>query len=133
MQGIDEAKIQEYINGSLADKSKGTELLKRAKEILKLTQEEESIVSPTPLLVNMICISVMTEGPKPKSKTEALQDLVNKYLDRESIRATGRKTSTRLQQQTMNKLAKLSWEGLKGLAGENNNFPLVKMRINLPM
>ena len=130
MQGIDEINIQEYINGSLTDKNKGTELSKRVEEIMKLTQEEEWIVSPTPSLVNMICISVMTEGPKPKSKTEAVQDLVNKYLDRESIRATGRKTSTRLQQQTIDKLAKLSWEGLKGLAGENDNFPLVKMRIN---
>ena len=130
LQGIDEAEIEEYINDSLADKNKGTELSKRVKEILQLTQKEESIVSPTPSLVNMICTSVMTEGPKPKSKTEAVQDLVNKFLDRESIRATGRKTSTRLQQQTINKLAKLSWEGLKGLAGENDNFPLVKMRIN---
>ena len=130
LQGIDEVNIQEYINGSLADKNKGTELSKRVEEIMKLTQEEEWIVSPTPSLVNMICISVMTEGPKPKSKTEAVQDLVNKYLDRESIRATGRKTSTRLQQQTIDKLAKLSWEGLKGLAGENYNFPLVKTRVN---
>ena len=72
LQGIDEANIEEYINGSLVEKSKGKKLLKRVEEILKLDREEEWIVNPTPLLVNMICISVMAEGPKPKSKTEAV-------------------------------------------------------------
>ena len=129
LQGIDELKIKEYINVSLGDKSKDEQLSKRVEEILKWTEEDEWIVSPTPLLVNMICTSVMTEGPRPKSKTEAVQDLVEKYLDREGIRSTGRKSSTRLNQQTLNKLAKFSWEGLNGIIGQNNHFTLVNMCI----
>ena len=130
LQGINELKIKEYID-SLGDKSESAKLSERVKEILTLTQEDRWIVSPTPLLVNMICISVKIEGPKPKSKTEAVQDLVNRYLDREAIRSTGRKSSTRLNQQIMNKLAKLSWEGLNGLAGENNHFTLVRCALIL--
>ena len=125
LQGIEKEKVKKYIIGSLGDKSKAEKLSKRVKEILNLTEDEEWVVNPTPLLINMICITAMSEGRKPTSKTEAVRDLVDKYLDRESIRSTGCKFSARLKQQTVNDLAKLSWERLCGLASEDNNFSLV--------
>ena len=131
LQGIDKAKVYEYIDGPLGDKNKGGKLWRRVEEILNLTEDEEWVVNPTPLVINMICVSDMSEDGKRKSKTEAVRDLGDKYLDRESIRSTGRKSSTRLNKQTVNELAKLSWEGLNGLAGENNSFTLVISALNL--
>ena len=79
-------------------------------------------VMMTPLLLNMFVTLLIKEKQFPKTKAEMVEILINWYLDREAIRASG-KAATATTKQAINKLGKQAWEAF------NSKSTITKVRI----
>ena len=87
----------------------------------KLDSDVLSVMT-TPLLLNMLVTSLIQEKGIPKTKMELVEILINWYLEREAIRASG-KTATATTKQAVNKLGKQAWE-----AFGNSKLTIAKVR-----
>ena len=63
----------------------------------------------TPLLLNMLVASLIQEKGIPKTKVELVEILINWYLEREAIRASGKMAPTSTKE-AINQLGKQAWE-----------------------
>ena len=81
-------------------------------------------VLPVPVFLNIIC-SLLAGKSKPDctQKAKLMQTLVDRYLDRESIRVTGKKADK--VKQILVKLKKLAWDGLADTEGPRKMFSKV--------
>ena len=60
----------------------------------------------------MICMLFMSNSSLPETRTGVMQAIVDRSINRESIRAKGKKALDRTKE-ALYKLGKLAWEGLK--------------------
>ena len=78
-------------------------------------EEEISIIDygllAIPILLTMICVLFLYDWKLPSTKTEILKAIVNRLINREAIRNSGKKAVDRLEQ-VLIKLGKLAWQGL---------------------
>ena len=79
-----------------------------------------------PILLNMICVLFLCNLTLPSTRTGILQAIVDRLIDRESIRMRGQKAVDRLEQ-ILIKLGKVAWQGLnrpeKKLLFDKANIP----------
>ena len=125
--GFDSKNIKTYVSRSLRSDKKAEELLKQA---VNRSIDISKGIMTIPILLHMICVLFMCNMSLPKTKTEIIQAIVNRCLDREAIRAKGKKAVDSTNQALYN-LGKLAWQGLKE-AGKKLFFDKVtNTKVNL--
>ena len=117
IQGFAGNSIQKYIKRSVGSDENADKLLKEAvaNELCSPDDEEEYDFTGSflmiPMLLNIICNLFRNNISLPKTKTETIESLVNKVIDREAIRARGKK-DVKTAERALNNLGKLAWKGL---------------------
>ena len=117
IEGFDGTNIHKYIKRSVGSEEQADELLSEAvdKKLCFPNDQEgydftESFLM-IPMLLNIICNLFRNNISLPKTKTETIESLVNKVIDREAIRAKGKK-AVKSAEQALRNLGKLAWKGL---------------------
>ena len=97
IEGFAGNSIRKYIKKSVGSEEKADELLNEAvdKELCSPDDEEgydfsESFLMIT-MILNIICNLFRDNISLPRTKTETIESVVNKVIDREAIRARGKK------------------------------------------
>ena len=117
IEGFDGTNIQKYIKRSVESEDKADELLSEAVDKELCSPDEQDGYDFTdsflviPMLLNIICNLFRSNISLPKTKTETIESVVNKAIDREAIRAKGKKAVKSAEQAPRN-LGKLAWKGL---------------------
>ena len=118
MKGFDGNGIERYIAKTMAsDDVKSEQLLEEAAaNELCLPDGEGGYIYDVgflmiPLLLNMICSLFLSKKTLPRTKTGLIDSIVNKIIDREAIRAKGKKALASANTALL-QIGKLAWQGL---------------------
>ena len=119
INGFDKKNIKAYMVKYLGSKDDRKKLLDQAarKGLCEAYEVDGEILCcdvgmlAIPILLNMICVLFLCNLTLPSTRSGILQAIVDRLIDRESIRMRGKKAVDRLEQ-TLIKLGKLAWEGL---------------------
>ena len=115
--GFDDNNVVQYITKYFGSKAKAEELLREAaaKGLCDFDEEEgyffEDSFLQVPFLLNLICVLFSCNSTLPETKLEVMKAIVDRCINRESIRARGEKAVTRAES-TLFKIGKLAWQGL---------------------
>ena len=120
IEGFDEKNIKVYITQSLNNENLCTQFLKQAAKndlcIVGANKEFDwySDLLKIPIILNMMCVLFLCNVQTlAKSKGRVVRDIVDRCIDRESIRAKGQKAIDSAKRTLFN-LGKLAWQGLNG-------------------
>ena len=115
--GFDDNNVVQYITKYFESKQKTDELLREAAARgLCIFDEGEGYffvhsIFQVPFLLNMICVLFSCNSILPGTKLEVMRAIVDRCINRESIRARGKKAVDRAKK-TLFKIGKLAWQGL---------------------
>ena len=117
IRGFNDKNVVQYITKCFGSKHKADELLREAlaKGLCHFIEDYgyffgQSILC-VPFLLNMICVLFSCHSTLPETKLEVMKAIVDRCINRESIRARGKKAITRAES-TLFKIGKLAWQGL---------------------
>ena len=131
--GFDNKNVVQYITKYFGSKEKAHGLLKEAvaKSLCEFGEGRgyffEDCFLRVPFLLNRICVLFSCNSTLSETKLEVMKALVDRCINRESIRAKGEKAIA-LAKSTLFKIGKLAWQGLnnsdKRMVSEKveNNF-----------
>ena len=116
IKGFDAWNIERYTEKLLGSEEKAKKILEQA--------TRRNIYNPStwswlpkkyllsiPILLHMLCTLFHYNNTLPETKTGIIQEIVNRCINRESIRAKGEKALQNATS-TLLKLGKLAWQGL---------------------
>ena len=115
--GFDDHSVVQYITKYFGSKQKADELLKEAlaKDLCWFIENYGYFFGQSflhvPFLLNMICVLFSCNSSLPETKLEVMKAIVDRCINRESIRAKGQKAVARAKS-TLLKIGKLAWQGL---------------------
>ena len=115
--GFDDNNVVQYITKYFGSEEKADELLKQAAAKGLCDGDEDygylfhDSFLQVPFLLNMICVLFSCNSTLPESKLEVMKSIVDRCINRESIRARGEKAVSRAET-TLFKIGKLAWHGL---------------------
>ena len=116
INGFDKKNVESYISKVVPD-GQTKDLLEQAvsvglchKVLDQLVYKNNSILT-VPILLHMICILFLNKRILPNSVLGIIQAIVDRCMDREAIRAKGKKAEQRVDQALI-RLGKLAWDGL---------------------
>ena len=116
INGFDKKNVESYINKVVSD-GQTKELLEQAvsvglchKVFGQLVYKNDSILT-IPILLHMICILFWSKQILPNSVLGIVQAIVDRCMDREAIRAKGKKAE-QMAEEALIRLGKLAWDGL---------------------
>ena len=110
---------------SLCDETKMEEFKSQAKKVGLMSES----ISPRaggyeilliPIILNILCVLFKSSQALPKTKTTVLKAVIDRCIDRETIRAKRQKAVDRTRR-AFHKLGELAWQGLCE-PGRNLNF-----------
>ena len=132
--GFDDNNVVQYITKYFGSKKQADELLREAtaRGLCHYDEKKGYIFRRSflqvPFLLNMICVLFSCNSTLPETKLEVMKAIVNRCINRESIRAKGEEAVT-YAKSTLFKIGKLAWQGLN-IPGKKMVFEKVKN--NLP-
>ena len=136
--GFDGNSIEKYIKRSVGSEEKAEELLADAVDNELCSTDEQNTYDfrfsllAIPMLLNIICNFFRNNVHLPKTKTEIIESLVNRVIDRENIRSRGSKALDTAK--ALVDLGKLVWQGLstrKFTFSKVNHFILTKIKCSI--
>ena len=113
--GFDDNNVEQYITKYFGSKQKADELLREAaaKGLCLFFKDTGYFFGHSffrvPFLLNMICVLFSSNSTLPETKLEVLKAIVDRCMNRESIRARGAKALARAKS-TLLKIGKLAWQ-----------------------
>ena len=115
--GFNQLGREIYISKFLGSEEKTAELLKMLRRTLRQTDNVYEIpeapeILRIPFLVHMICVLYSRKACLPKTKTGILDAMVDRCLDWEAIRKSGKKREASVKDAVI-RLGKLAMEGLQ--------------------
>ena len=125
IKGFDWKGLWEYVTCSLCDETKMEEFKSQAKRVDLMSES----ISPRaggyeilliPIIPYILCVLFKSSQALPKTKTTVLKAVIDRCIDRETIRAKGHKAVDRTRR-AFHKLGELAWQGLCE-PGRNPNF-----------
>ena len=123
--GIDEAHVKEYVKKFVQSEQRVERVLEQANEIFLNPKDTISRCSQfyTPMFLNIIGTfhkKQTNEIPNQATHT-SLNAILDRVLDREAVRITGKIASDKVKEMTTT-LGKLAWKGLNDLQGITQVF-----------
>ena len=115
--GFDDNNVVQYITKYFGSKQKAEELLREAtaKDLCHLIEDGRYYFGlsflQVPFLLNMICVLFSSNSTLPETKIEVMKAIVDRCMNRESIRARGEKALAHAES-ILFKIGKLAWQGL---------------------
>ena len=115
--GFDDNNVVQYITKYFGNKQKADELLREAAaKGLCLSHGQRRYFFGhsflrVPFLLNMICVLFSSNSTLPETKLEVIKAVVDRCINRESIRARGEKALAHANS-ALFKIGKLAWQGL---------------------
>ena len=125
IKGFNWKGLWKYVTCSLCDETKMEEFKSQARRAGLMSES----ISPRaggyeilliPIILNILCVLFKSSQALPKTKTTVLKAVINRCIDRETIRAKGQKAVDRTRR-AFHKLGELAWQGLCK-PGRNLNF-----------
>ena len=113
--GFDDNNVVQYITKYFWSKQKADKLLREAEaqDLCEFYTKEgysfDNSFLQVPYLLNMICVLFSCNSTLPETKLEVMKAIVNRCINRESIR--GEKAVAQAES-TLFKIGKLAWQGL---------------------
>ena len=117
ISGFDDNNVVQYITKYFGSELKADELLREAaaKGLCLFDQERGYFFGQSflqvPFLLNMICVLFSSNSTLPETKLKVMKAIVDRCMNRESIRLRGAKALARAKS-TLFKIGKLAWQGL---------------------
>ncbi len=127
--GFDPERVEEYITKYLGSQEKCKKLLEHtvSRNLLSGDSDDYGILH-IPILLHMVCVLFMSNVSLPKTITGIYEAIVERCLDWEEIRRSGKKTEADMKtalEAALVGLGKLCWERLKW-----NNASLVFTKVS---
>ena len=110
--GFDNQRVEEYATKYLGSRAKCKELLENAERCEIFNCILDYGILRIPILLHMICFLFNLKVSFHKRKTGILSDIVDRCIDWETIRKTGKKNMKDVKAAVI-KLGKLAMKGLK--------------------
>ena len=116
IKGFDWKGLWDYVTCSLCDESKVEEFRSEARRASLMSES----ISPRaggyeilliPIILNILCVLFKSSQALPKTKTTVLKAVIDRCIDRETIRAKGQK-AVDTARRAFHKLGELAWQGL---------------------
>ena len=113
IQGFDVRNIGRYAKKLLGSEEKMINFLEQARtrNIYNPDMLSRKYLLSIPILLHMLCTLFHYNNTLPETKTGIIQEIVNRCINRESIRAKGERALQNATS-TLLKLGKLAWQGL---------------------
>ena len=115
--GFDDNNVVQYVTKYFGSKQNADKLLREAaaKGLCYFSEEHGYFFRGSflhvPFLLNMICVLFSCNSTLPETKLEVMKAIVDRCINRESIRARGAEAIAHAKS-TLFKIGKLAWQGL---------------------